>query len=211
MKTLSDTVAKCLIASFLSFALACTPASPPQSPVIVPVTGHVVAVVDRWQPSCPTPKRVYPRAWDSTLADTVVVLASPFNPDTIASLFGVSRRDDGYWYDYDSRGGDASEGFPDSGADSVRVGPWLVVAGEYATRTYVDDIDPPSDSSGRIEPEHSRQSWLYAFAPTQGKCAVVLAWRSPPVGSYRGPRYNEREIDRDSLVAFISRVRWRPR
>jgi hypothetical protein len=195
-----------------SLAIGCTASTPIQSPVIVPVAGHVRAVVDRWGPSCPTPKPIYPRAWDNTLADTVVVFASPFDPDTIASLFGVSRRDDGgYWYDYQGRGGDGSEGYPGSSVDSVRVGRWLVIAGQYETMTYVDDIELPADSSGRIAPEHSRQSWFYAFAPTKGECAVVLAWRSPSVGSYRGPRYNEREIDPDSLVAFISRVRWRER
>lgn len=191
------------------FSLACTASAPQQGPVIVPVSGHVVAVVDRWRPSCPTPRPIYPRAWDSTLADTVVIFASPFDPDTIASLFGVRRMPDGgFWYDYEGRGGDGSDVYG-SAVDSARVGRWLVIAGQYQTMTYVDDIEVPADSSGRVAPEHSRQTWLYAFAPTSPGCAVVLAWRSPPIGSYRGPRYNEWEINPDSLHAFIGRVQWR--
>jgi hypothetical protein len=188
-------------------AIACAPADAPRAPVIVPLSGHVAAVVDRWQPSCPTPAPIYASTWDSTLADTVIIFAAPHDPDTIASLFGVSRRPEGgYWYDYQGRGGEAL-----SGTDSMSVGPWVVVAGQYEAMTYVDDIDIPVDESGRAAPEHSRQSWFYAFAPADKGCAVVLSWRSPPVGSYRGPRYAEWEISPDSLRQFIERVQWRER
>jgi hypothetical protein len=192
------------------FALACTANTPPQSPVIVPVSGHVVAVVDRWRPSCPAPRPIYSRTWDSTLADTLVVFASPFDPDTIAGLLGVTRNSEGeYSYHSEGSGGDGWDSYRDKGVDSVRVGPWLVIAGEYNRMVYAEDIDIPEDSSGRVSPEHWRQSWFYAFAPTPGECAVVLAWRSPAIGSYRGPRYFDSEIDPDSLRAFIGRVRWR--
>jgi hypothetical protein len=151
------------------------------------------------------PRPIYAQTWDSTFADTVVILAAPFDPDTIAQLFGVTRRaDGGYWYDFEGRGGE-----PNSGTDSVLVGRWTVLAGQYQMMSYADDIDVAADSSGRIAPEHWRQSWFYGFAPFGRDCAVVVAWRSPPVGSYRGPRYATWEIAPESLQAFFERVQWR--
>ncbi|HJU74201.1 MAG TPA: hypothetical protein VJ717_10685 [Gemmatimonadaceae bacterium] len=172
------------------------------TPVTVPLDGNIVAVQDRWEPHCATPAPIYPTVWDSTLADTAVILAAPMNADTIAQMFGVTRREDGLlWYDSQGRGGE-----PYTGTDSVRVGPWQVVAGQYEYMTYTDDISDTVDQSGRTLPEHWRQSWFYGFAPTSAECAVVVAWRSPPIGSYRGPRYANFEIARESLQVIFTRV-----
>jgi len=184
--------------------LAC--AAPEQrTPVTVPVEGHVVAVLNRWQPRCPMPQPVYATTWDSTLADTAVILSAPLHADSIAKLFNVSREPDGLlWYDSEGRGGE-----PMTGTDSLRVGPWQVVTGAYASMSYPDDIDIPMDESGRGSPEHWRQSWFYGFAPTSAECAVVVAWRSPPLGSYRGPRYASFEIARESLQVVFKRIQLR--
>jgi hypothetical protein len=190
----------------LAMLVACTADAPPaQTPITVPVAGNVKAVVDRWTPSCPNPAPIYSAPWDSTLADTAVIFAAPLNADTIASIFGVSRAHDGHlWFDSQGRGGEAF-----SGTDSVEAGRWRVIAGQYEQMSYVDDIDLPTDTLGRISPEHYVQGWLYAYAPTSDSCAVVVSWRTPMLGSYRGPRYNAREIQRDSLVAFAQRITWR--
>jgi hypothetical protein len=156
-------------------------------------------------PTRAIPQRTYEAAWDSTLADTAIVIAAPLDVDSIATLFDVTRRADGsFWYTPDGR----TEGF-EGGADSLRTGPWTVVAGQYTSMSYVDDIDVPVDADGRASPEHYRQAWLFAFAPTSNTCAVVVAWRSPKLGSFRGPRYNEFEVAPDSLRAFVNRIQWR--
>jgi hypothetical protein len=183
--------------------IACNRRDPATSPVTVPVSGNIVAVQDRWESECRMPERPYPQAWDSTLADTAVILAVPLNADTIASLFDVTRRPDGLlWYDSEGRGGD-----PMTGTDSVRVGPWQVVMGHYATMSYPDDIEITMDEQGRGSPEHWRQDWYYGFASTSETCAVVVAWRSPPLGSYRGPRYGSFEIVRESVQVVFERIR----
>jgi hypothetical protein len=173
------------------------------TPVTVPVGGNILAVQDRWKSQCPTPEPPYGQAWDSTLADTAVILAAPLNADTIASLFQVTREADGLlWYDSEGRGGD-----PMTGTDSVRVGPWQVVMGQYESMSYPDDIEIPMDEQGRGSPEHWRQGWFYGFAPTSESCAVVVAWRSPPLGSYRGPRYGRFETVRESVQVVFERIR----
>lgn len=192
-----------VVTTLIGSSVACTRTEAIQPPVEIPIEGHIVAIQNRWQLQCPMPTPIYPRTWDSTLADTAVVLAAPLHPDSIAIIFGVSRELDGLlWYDSQGRGGE-----PLTGTDSVRIGPWQVVAGQYETMSYPDDIEIPMDETGRGSPEHWRQSWFYGFAPTSDRCAVVVAWRSPPLGSYRGPRYANFEVDRDSLKAIFARIR----
>ena len=180
---------------------ACDAGHATTTPVTVPLAGPIVAVQDRWRSPCLMPQRPYATTWDSTLADTAIILAAPLNADSIASLFNVTRGPDGLlWFDSEGRGG-----APMSGTDSVRVGPWQVVMGQYESMLYPDDIEIPMEQ-GRGSPEQWRQSWFYGFAPTSDSCAVVVAWRSLPLGSYRGPRYGNLETARESLQVVFGRI-----
>jgi hypothetical protein len=183
--------------------LACVRTERDRLPIVVSPGGHVTAVVDRWQPNCPALTSPFPVAWDSTLGDTAIILAAPLDLDSVASVFGVRRSVDGrLWHTFD--GGDYS---PDVATDSLVVGRWQVYSGEFEQQILPSDIDVPMEQ-GRVLNEHWRQSWFFGFAPASPRCAVVVAWRSLPVGSYRGPRFAESEIEPESLTVFFNRIRW---
>jgi len=197
-------IRRTMLCSFCVAALStCDRQGLQRTPIIVSPGGPVTAVVDRWQPECVALASPFPVAWDSAFADTALILSAPLNHDSIASVFGVRRALDGrLWHTYD--GGDYS---PDVETESVMVGKWQVYAGEFAQQILPSDIDVPMEN-GRVLNEHWRQSWFFGFAPAGPRCAVVVAWRSLPVGSYRGPRYSEREVLPESLTALFSRIRW---
>jgi hypothetical protein len=176
-------------------------------PIELPPDAFAATVVDRRSHICSTPTRLHPTPFDSTLADTLVVMDAPNDTDAAARIFGLQRATwgTGYWYD-SSFHNDPSD--PNTATDSLRVGVWRVWFGSYHTQIWPDDIEMQYDEeTGRGSPESWDQKWFLGFAPISERCAVILAWRSLPLGSYRTYPKDRPDVTEDALRTFFERIR----